>query len=79
MSVENKGIPINQDIFTLDEGEVVLWWPSKISPDDHQGLEIWLGLIGRKIKRAATAAESRQASTASTCGPSRSHQLEDEA
>jgi hypothetical protein len=44
-----------EDVFSLDEGPVVLTWPDRISPDSARDLEDWLALIGRNIKRATVA------------------------
>ena len=41
-----------QDTFTLPEGQVVLQWPSSISPDDYKDLKVWLGLMARTIKQS---------------------------
>lgn len=43
---------MNQDVFTLEEGEVVLQLPSRLSRASVEDLESWLGLILRKVKRA---------------------------
>jgi hypothetical protein len=43
---------MNQDTFTLDEGQVVLQWPSQISPASYQDLKDWLDLMARRLKRA---------------------------
>lgn len=43
---------MNQDTFTLDEGQVVLQWPASISPESYKDLEDWLKLMERRIKRA---------------------------
>lgn len=42
-----------EDVFSLDEGSVVLTWPERLSKASATDLEDWLKLIGRKIKRAA--------------------------
>lgn len=43
---------MNSDIFTLDEGEVTLQWPSRMSPESYEDFKDWLDLIVRKAKRA---------------------------
>lgn len=45
-----------EDVFSLDEGSVILQWPSRLSKASAEDLEDWLALIGRKIKRAAESA-----------------------
>lgn len=44
-----------EDVFSLDEGQVVLQWPDRLSKDSAADLQDWLELIGRKIKRAVQA------------------------
>lgn len=43
---------MNNDVFTLDEGEVVLQWPSRMSAESYEDFKDWLELITRKAKRA---------------------------
>lgn len=43
---------MNSDVFTLDEGDVVLQWPSRMSPESYADFEAWLKLISRKARRA---------------------------
>lgn len=50
---------IKEDVFSLDEGAVVLQWPERLSAVSAQDLKEWLALIGRKIQRAATATPSK--------------------
>ena len=45
---------MKHDTYTLDEGDVVLQWPSKLSQESYAELEDWLDLMGRKMKRAVT-------------------------
>ena len=51
---------MNQDTFTLDEGKVVLQWPSRISPENYKDLKDWLDLMNRRIKRAVIATGDEQ-------------------
>ena len=52
---EEPGKPqMKHDTYTLDEGNVVLQWPSKLSQESYAELEDWLDLMGRKMKRAVT-------------------------
>lgn len=46
-----------EDVYSLDEGPVVLQWPEKISKTSAQDLADWLALIIRKAKRSAEACE----------------------
>ena len=45
---------MNQDTFTLDEGQVVLQWPADISAESYDDLKAWLDLITRRMKRTVT-------------------------
>ena len=45
---------MNQDTFTLDEGQVVLQWPADISAESYDDLQAWLDLITRRMKRTVT-------------------------
>jgi hypothetical protein len=40
-----------RDVFTLEEGEALLQWPSDLSPDSVVELEDWLALVMKKLKR----------------------------
>src|SRR5262249_24097365 len=44
---------IKQDVFTVQEGSVLLQWPASMSQDSVTDIEDWLKLIVRKAKRAA--------------------------
>ena len=41
-----------QDTFTLDEGQVVLQWPSQMSQTSYEDFKDWIDLQMRKIKRS---------------------------
>lgn len=41
-----------QDVFTTDNGEVVVRWPAVLSVDDLADIEDWLDMLKRKIKRS---------------------------
>lgn len=43
---------MRQDTFSLDEGIVVLQWPSQLSEDSYEDLKDWLELQLRRIGRA---------------------------
>jgi hypothetical protein len=49
---------MNNDVFTLDEGEVVLQWPTRMSPESYEDFKDWLDLIMRKAKRAVKEADT---------------------
>lgn len=58
---ENPGTPparrtvpkvgMKEDVFTLDEGDVVFQWPERLSKESFQDLESWMEIQLRKIKR----------------------------
>jgi hypothetical protein len=43
---------MRNDVFTLDEGEVILQWPDHMSPESYEDFEAWLDLIAKKAKRS---------------------------
>ena len=45
-------IPMKQDTFTLDEGNVTIQWPSQLSETSFDDLSDWLEIMARKMKRA---------------------------
>lgn len=45
-------VAMNQDTFTLEEGQVILQWPAKISQESYNDFKDWLDLMARKVKRA---------------------------
>jgi len=51
-NVPPKKPGMKQDVFTLDEGEVLLQWPAKLTPESYEDLNDWLQLILRKAKRS---------------------------
>lgn len=51
----SKGVGMRQEVFALTEGDVVIQWPEKLSPDSWQDFEDWLKILQRKIKRSVDA------------------------
>lgn len=43
---------MRQDVFALDEGEVLIRWPERLSPESYEDFERWLGLVLRRAKRS---------------------------
>jgi hypothetical protein len=43
---------MNQDVFTLESGKVVLQYPAQLSRADFDDLKTWLGLMEKRIARA---------------------------
>ncbi len=41
-----------QDVFSLDEGQVILQWPSKMSHASFEDFKDWIDLQLRKIGRS---------------------------
>jgi hypothetical protein len=41
-----------RDVFSLQEGEVSVQWPSTLSPESLQDIEDWLDILKRKIGRS---------------------------
>lgn len=50
--VQPKRPGMRQEVFTLDEGDITLQWPERLSLDSYQDFESWLQLVLRKAKRA---------------------------
>jgi len=48
----DQGAKMKQDVFSLAEGEVVISWPTPLSPDSIQDLKDWLKIVERKIARS---------------------------
>lgn len=42
---------MNDDCFSLDEGQVILRWPPEMSPESYEDLKDWLELMIRRMKR----------------------------
>lgn len=55
---------MNHDVFTLDEGQVVLQWPAKLSPESYEDMKDWLELMARKVKRAVQVKEGESVTVA---------------
>lgn len=48
---------VKRDIFSLNEGEVIIQWPCPLSSDSVDDLTAWLELVKRKIARSVVAGE----------------------
>jgi hypothetical protein len=48
---------MNSDVFTLEEGEVILQWPSQMSPESYEDFKDWIELMTRKAKRSVKGKE----------------------
>jgi hypothetical protein len=51
-SIRKIKVGMRQEIFTLDEGDVVFEWPEKLSQESYEDLESWIAIVLRKAKRA---------------------------
>lgn len=52
------GVGMNSDTFTLDEGQVVLQWPAKMSPESYEDFKAWLDVMAKRIKRASEKSDT---------------------
>jgi len=43
---------MKQDTYTLDNGELTLAWPTEMSMDEVEDLEMWVDMMKKKIRRA---------------------------
>ncbi len=48
---------MQEDVFSLSEGRVVIQWPSPLSAESIQDLKDWLKIVERKITRSANEAD----------------------
>ncbi len=46
---------MNQEVFSLTEGEVTLQWPAKLSPRSFKHFKAWLDIIADKVEDASKA------------------------
>ena len=49
-----------EDVFSLQEGNVSIQWPSSLSRESYQDLADWLEILKRKIGRSVQSEESEQ-------------------
>lgn len=59
------GVGMNSDTFTLDEGQVVLQWPAKMSPESYDDFKAWLDVMAKRIKRSAEKSGTSQSALSS--------------
>ncbi|MGA2299482.1 MAG: hypothetical protein ABSG77_02160 [Candidatus Acidiferrum sp.] len=52
------GRQMQEDVFSLKEGRVVLQWPTPLSEESVQDLKDWLRIVERKLARAVPPKES---------------------
>lgn len=51
MSAQDSSVGVQQDVFTLEEGQVVMRWPKKLSAESFADFKDWIDLQVRKIAR----------------------------
>ena len=49
---------VKQDVFTLDEGEVVVQRPANLSTESFEDLSAWWEIMLRKIRRSVSGDDS---------------------
>jgi hypothetical protein len=52
-----------EDVFTLEEGQVILQWPENLSQESFEDFESWLALIIRKAKRSVRSPQEEDDDT----------------
>lgn len=57
-------IGIKEDVFSLEEGNAVLQWPSNLSRESFDDLKAWVELVLKKIERSVSASENQTTSVA---------------
>lgn len=43
---------MKEAVFPLDEGQAVVQWPDRLSPESFEDFENWLHIVIRKAKRS---------------------------
>ena len=50
---------MNNEVFTLEEGEVILQWPANMSPESYEDFKEWLDLISKKVRRTVDKTDAK--------------------
>ena len=53
-AIPPKPPEMREDVFSLTEGDIILQWPTAISPESYADMKDWLDLVLRKIERKVT-------------------------
>jgi len=56
---------MNNEVFTLMEGEVTLQWPANMSPESYEDFKEWLNLIAKKAGRTVDKTNAKDDSAKS--------------
>ena len=56
---------MNNEVFTLEEGEVILQWPANMSPESYEDFKEWLNLIAKKAGRTVDKTNAKNDSAES--------------
>lgn len=48
---------MNEDVFTLTSGDIVLQWPANLTKDEYEDFKGWLKIMERKVGRAVREQE----------------------
>lgn len=51
-TIEMPAMGSRRDVFSLDEGQVILEWPEKMSAESYEDFQSWVEIQLRKIKRS---------------------------
>lgn len=61
-------VDVKREVFGLEEGEVVMTFPSNMSLESIDEIEAWLSIVTKKLRRIAASAKAAKASTSSDDG-----------
>ncbi len=54
---------MQEDVFSISEGRVVIQWPAPLSAESIADLKDWLKIVERKITRSTASAENQPKGT----------------
>lgn len=63
--VELPSAGVRREIFSVEEGEVILEWPSSMSEASARDVDEWVKLLVRKVKRSAGIPEQKRSAAVS--------------
>ncbi len=50
---------MNNEVFALEEGDVILQYPANMSPESYEDFKEWFNLLDKKIKRAVDKTDAQ--------------------